>query len=44
MKDGQPQSKIKPPTVKLAMRRVLQGHVRVYLPTEQAGASLPLGE
>ena len=44
LKNGQPQTKIKPPTVKLAIRRDLRKHIRVCLPVERAGEQLPLNE
>ena len=43
LKDGQAQTKIKPVTVKLAIRRDLQPRIRVRIPLERIGHELPLG-
>ena len=43
-KNGMELPKIKPITVRLAIRRDLEKRIKIQLPIEQAGAQLPLGE
>jgi|GEM_PF-3567742 len=41
-RDGEAQTKIKPVTVKLAIRRHLEARIKIRLPAEQVGGHLPL--